>query len=261
MFDTLEIDLRGAVGVIRLHQPATLNALSIRMIEELQTALDQIAPSVRALVVTSQGRAFCSGANLTGNLSKQTPGVAPDHGKGLETHLNPLMSRLRDLPVPLIMGVRGAAAGAGCSLALAGDLVIASETAYFMQAFVRIGLVPDAGATHLLARAIGRVRAMEMMMLGERIPAQQALEWGLINRVVADDQLDEQVLALAERLSAGPTLALGRMRRSVWSALDGTWAEALAHEREGQRLMGLTSDAFEGVAAFLEKRTAAFKGA
>lgn len=261
MYETIETERRGAVGVIRLNQPGTLNALSVRMVDEIAAALDELVPASRAILMTSAGRAFCSGANLTGGMVENPPKAERDAGRVLETHINPLMTRLRDLSVPWITAVRGAAAGAGCSLALAGDLIVAGESAYFLQAFVRIGLVPDAGSSHLVARAVGRVRAMEMMLLGERIPAAQALEWGLINRVVADEALDAEAMALAERLASGPTKTLGHIRQLVWSALDEPWTQALDTERQTQRKVGGTRDAGEGIAAFVEKRPAAFTGA
>jgi 2-(1,2-epoxy-1,2-dihydrophenyl)acetyl-CoA isomerase len=169
------------------------------------------------------------------------------------------MSKLRDLPMPWISSVRGAAAGVGASLALAGDMVVASETAFFLQAFSRIGLVPDGGSSHLLVKTIGRPRAMELMLLGDRLPAKTALEWGLINRVVPDTELEAASLELATRLAQGAA-SLKLIRKLAWTAVDGEWSKSLATERDLQRSAGRTADHREGVAAFFGKRPAAFKG-
>jgi 2-(1,2-epoxy-1,2-dihydrophenyl)acetyl-CoA isomerase len=178
----------------------------------------------------------------------------------LETHVNPLMSKLRNLPVPWICAVRGAAAGVGASLALAADLIVAGESAYFLQAFTRIGLVPDGGSSHLLVKTIGRVRAMELMLLAERLPAARALEWGLINRVVADAVLEDEAFKLASQLARGPAIALGLARQLAWSAVDEDWETVLKRERGAQCIAGRTRDADEGINAFIEKRTAVFNG-
>ena len=163
-------------------------------------------------------------------------------------------------PVPVVCAVNGPAAGVGCSLGLAGDFVLAGKSAYFLQAFVNIGLVPDGGSTWLLTRAIGRARATRMMMLGEKISAEQAEEWGLIYKAVDDDALMAEATALAERLASGPTLAYSTMKRNISTALDGNLTEVLQAEAEGQRLAGASEDAMEGGMAFLQKRKAEFKG-
>ncbi len=253
------IERRGDVTVLRLNAPETLNAVSAPMIEQLSWAFEAAALEARAIVLTGVGRAFCSGAGLNDGLAGGDLGE-PDLGLTLETHINPLMSQLRALPIPWIAAVRGAAAGVGCSIALAADLVLAGETAYFLQAFARIGIIPDGGSSHLLARGASRVRAMEMMLLGDKVPAAQALDWGLINRVVPDDRLDDESLALATRLAAGPTKAYGLIRRLAWDGLDSDWETALRLERDLQKAAGRTRDAGEGVAAFLEKRPARFEG-
>lgn len=258
---TVIMSMAGDVATIRLNDPARLNAITLEMVEELEKAIDQAALTARALILTGEGRAFCAGANLGGGLTPTDGDGRPDAGSSLETHVNPLMTKLRNLPFPWISAVRGAAAGVGCSLALAADIVITSETAYFMQAFARIGLVPDGGSTWLLARAVGRVRAMEMMLLGERISAAKALDWGLVNTVVADDQLDAEAMTLATRLAAGPTRSLGLIRKAGWAAADMGWEDTLTNERNLQREAGYTADHAEGVAAFLEKRPARFTGA
>jgi 2-(1,2-epoxy-1,2-dihydrophenyl)acetyl-CoA isomerase len=251
---------KGRVGIIWLDDPATLNAMDLPMVDGIQAALDSFADA-RAVVIAGRGRAFCSGGKLSGEgLASAGDEEGPDVGATLETHINPLMNRLRDLPVPWIAAVRGAAAGVGCALALAADMVVAGEKAYFLQAFSGIGLVPDGGSSYLITRAAGRVRAMEMMLLAERIYAAQARDWGLVNRVVADNDVESTALELAERLAAGPTRSLAMIRRLVWSAGEAGWSETLALERALQRDAGRTADFAEGVRAFIEKRRAVFSG-
>lgn len=259
-YSKIEFACHGTVATIRLNDPATLNALDRAMIEEMDAALDEATGSARALVLTGAGRGFCTGAGLAVAGELPVDEAGPDFGAVLETLINPLMTKLRDLPIPWITAVRGPAAGAGCSLALAGDMIVASDSAYFLQAFSRIGLVPDAGSTHLLARGTTRARAMEMMLLGERIPASTALEWGLINRVVPDAELECAAAELTERLAVGPTRTLGLIRKTAWDALDSGWSAALAAERDAQRVAGRTRDAGEGIGAFLQKRPPAFEG-
>jgi 2-(1,2-epoxy-1,2-dihydrophenyl)acetyl-CoA isomerase len=248
----------GDVAIIRLNDEQSLNAASPQMVEELLDALRETSRSGRAIVLTGVGRAFCAGANL-GSVAYDV-GESYDAGAPLESHFNPLMMTIRDLPVPFITAVNGLAVGVGSTMALAGDLVLAAEEAYFLQAFRRVGVVPDAGTAYLLTRAVGRVRAMEMMMLGEKLPARKALEWGLINRVVARAEIDKAAIALAKELAAGPTRALAEIRKSCWHALDSNFAEQLARDRIVQRAVGHTADHREGLAAFFEKRTAVFTG-
>jgi 2-(1,2-epoxy-1,2-dihydrophenyl)acetyl-CoA isomerase len=250
-------ETRGDVAIIRLDDGKTLNAASPEMAGELRDALHEVCASSRALILTGTGRGFCSGANL-GGLDVGAPDY--DAGAVLATHYSPLMLQLRALPIPFITAVNGPAAGLGCALALAADLVVAAEGSYFLQAFRRIGLVPDGGSAFLLTRAAGRARAMEMMLLGDKIPAVKALEWGLINRVVPANALDDTALALAGELAAGPTKALSAIRKMCWDALETGFAPQLDSERVLQRDAGRTADHREGVAAFLEKRPARFTG-
>jgi 2-(1,2-epoxy-1,2-dihydrophenyl)acetyl-CoA isomerase len=258
-YKLIELETEGEVGLLRLNQPGKLNALNPQMIEELSSAVDAVAKSSRAMILSGAGRAFCSGASLDQAISAGDPQTR-DVGAFLESHINPLLTKLRDLPIPWISAVRGAAAGVGASLALSADLVMASETAYFLQAFARIGLVPDGGATHFLVRTVGRVRAMELMMLAERLPAAKACDWGLINRVVADADLEREALKLAQSLAQGPSVALGMIRAAVWSAADASWSDVLVQERRNQMIAGRTADSQEGVRAFNEKRSARFAG-
>lgn len=247
-----------AVAVIAFNDPATLNAAGIDVAEQLTDAFRRVAEGeggVRAAVLTGTGRGFCSGANLSSNGSDGPR----DAGASLETVYNPLVTMVKNLPVPLVTAVNGAAAGVGCSFALLGDMIVAAESAYFLQAFRRIGLVPDGGSTYMLPRMVGRARAMEMMLLGEKIPAAKALDWGLINRCVPDGELMPTALTLAKELAAGPK-SLGMIRRIVWDSLDAEWAEQLSREAKVQTEAGRSEDFREGVMAFLQKRPAVFKG-
>ncbi len=244
--------LDGDVAIITLDDPATLNALDEARAALIGRALDRAAGEARAILLTGAGRAFCSGTSLGGD-GFGDPGVI------LEDHYNPMIEALRASPLPIVTAVRGAAAGIGCSLALMGDIVMASETAYFLQAFRGIGLTADGGSAFLLARAVGRTRAMEMMLLGERIPAAKALDWGLVNRVVADDALDAAALDMARGLAAGPR-SLRLIRAGAWAALERGLTDQLAGEVRDQRLAGATEDCAEGVAAFREKRRPVFRG-
>jgi 2-(1,2-epoxy-1,2-dihydrophenyl)acetyl-CoA isomerase len=255
----LDYARQGDVAIITLNDPATLNALTMALVDTLHEAVRQAGAEARAMVICGAGRSFCSGANLTA--TGPAPNEPRDAGLSLENHINPLMRTLRDLPIPWISAVQGAAAGVGASIALAADLIVAGETAYFLQAFRRIGLVPDGGATWLLSQAVGRVRAMELMLLGEKLPADKARAWGLINRVVPDDQIQTTALALATDLAAGPTRALGMIRHAAWAATAGDMDAALHTERTLQTTAGQTADFAEGVRAFFEKRPARFTGA
>ncbi len=258
MASQVEFELSGNVATVRINDPATLNALTSEVVTALHAAADRAGREARAMVLCGAGRAFCSGWNL----AAAAPGEGePDAGAALERFVNPFMRALRDLPIPWISAVHGAAAGVGASIALAADLIVAGESAYFLQAFRRIGLVPDGGATWLLAQSAGRARAMELMLLGDKLPAPKALEWGLINRVVSDGEVQEAGLALARELADGPTRALALIRRAAWAATASDLDAALATERQLQTQAGRTADFAEGVRAFLEKRPARFTGA
>ncbi|MFD1611243.1 enoyl-CoA hydratase-related protein [Sphingomonas tabacisoli] len=258
-FESIRTRREGDVLVVTLNRPERLNAAPPAMFDEIRDAISSL-DGARAVLIAGEGRAFCSGADLASNAL--APGADPGQAtyEALTKHYSPGMLAVAELDVPVVSAVRGAAAGIGCSLALAADFTVASETAYFLQAFVNIGLVPDGGASWMLPRLIGRARAAEMMMLGERVPAAKAFDWGMVHKVVADDVLDAEALELAQRLAAGPTRALGAMRRNLHAALDGSYVDALQREADAQRDMRGTEDSAEGGLAFLEKRKPAFKG-
>jgi 2-(1,2-epoxy-1,2-dihydrophenyl)acetyl-CoA isomerase len=245
-----------AVATITIARPEKLNALSSQTVDELRRAVED-APTqgARCLLITGEGRGFSSGADLASG-----GGLPEDAGEALEKHFNPLMEAIFALSIPVVAAVNGAAAGAGCSLALAADIVIAGRSAYFLQAFINIGLIPDAGATWLLPRLAGRARAMEMMMLGERIPAEQAQQWGLVSRVVDDEHLASEAVMLATQLAQGPTVALGLIRQLARNAEQLSLSEALAAERVAQRDAGRTQDFKAAVLAFLQKHQPRFEG-
>lgn len=262
---TLVIDKH--VALLTFNRPQSLNALSIPMLVDMDDALDTIldpAHQVRCLLLTGSGRGFSSGADLAaGGAPGATPSGKPrkiDAGRVLETHFNPLLERLLQLPIPFITAVNGVAAGAGCSFAVAGDIVLAARSAYFLQAFVNIGLVPDVGSSWLLPRLIGKARAQAMMMLGERVTAETAERWGLVYQMVEDEQLLPRAMDLAQRLAQGPTTALKLIRRLVHEGLENDLTSQLRQERVAQQQAGLTADFLEGVSAFLAKRPAHFSG-
>ncbi len=245
-----------AVATITLNRPQSLNALHAPMVDELRAAVESLpGSSARALLLTGEGRGFSSGADLASG-----GGLPADTGMALEKHFNPLIEALFALEIPVVAAVNGPAAGAGCSLALAADIVIAARSAYFLQAFINIGLIPDASATWLLPRLAGRARAMEMMMLGERVPAEKAAEWGLISRVVEDDELASEGVRLATQLAQGPTVALGLIRQLARNAEQLSLTDALQAERVAQRTAGETQDFKVAVMAFLQKQQPRFEG-
>lgn len=257
-YQKIEYEIADDVAMIRLNDPATLNAMSAAMGEELLDATRRAGEEARALLIGSVGRAFCSGANLTDD-GVDLDDPMRDAGEPLERLFNPQILAMRASKIPIVSAVRGAAAGVGCGIALAADMIVASYTGYFFQAFRHVGLAADGGSSFLLAKAIGRVRAMELMLLGTKLPAATALEWGLINRVVPDAELDAHALGLAAELARGPR-SIGFIRAAAWAALELPLEDALALERSYQRDASRTEDFVEGVAAFRDRRPAMFKG-
>ena len=255
--------IENGVGVVTLDDPSTLNAAGLELMADLRKAVDAAIadPAVRAIVITGEGRGFCSGANLSGGGAAGTAAASDPNGpnQALLKIYNPFVSAVRKSPKPLVAAVNGVAAGVGASLALICDLCVAAESAYFLQAFRRIGLVPDGGATYLLPRLVGKARAMELTLLGEKLPAKTALDWGMINRCVPDAELMTTALDLAKALADGPA-SLGYTRNLIWASLDAAWHEQVEAEAYAQGHAGRTEDAREGIMAFAQKRPAAFKG-
>lgn len=252
----VSLRFEGDVGIVTLERPGQANALDVPMIEALDQCFADAEKTARAVILQGAGKSFCAGFGIGADLDISDP--AFDAGAVLESHLNGLMRSLRSYSLPIVTSVRGAAAGAGAALALIGDLVVASNDAFFVQAFRHIGLVPDSGASWMLARTIGRARAMELLLLGGRLEAAIALDWGLINRVVTPLDLEASAMKLANSLAAGPKYAMAMTRAAVWSAFENGFTEQLSLERELQRRAGHLDDFREGVAAFREKRPAKF---
>jgi 2-(1,2-epoxy-1,2-dihydrophenyl)acetyl-CoA isomerase len=261
--ETVNMRVDGGAATIELNRPEALNAWNAQLGADLLTALRRAAgdDAVRAVVLTGAGRAFSSGADLK-DLSggETTPDGRPDVYKTLTERYHPIMHAIRDIPKPVIGAVNGPAVGIGCSLALCCDLIVAAESAYFLLAFVNIGLVPDGGSSLFLPTRVGMARASELSMLGERLGAAHALEWGLINRVVADERLHAETAALAARLADGPTRSYAGTKRQLNNWLYSRMGEQLELEAQIQREMAGSDDFLEGAMAFVEKRPARFAG-
>ena len=258
---TVQVQRRGSVATIVLDRPDAMNAVNAELAAELLNAVEQTAADdSRAVVLTGAGRAFCSGADLKGGGITLGEDGMPDLGKGLREGIHPVIEGLRTMPKPVIAAVNGPAVGVGLSFALACDLTLVAESAYFLLAFVNIGLAPDGGSSFLLPERIGFTRAAEMALLGERVPAKQALEWGLINRVVGDSDLTAETEALADRLAAGPTRSYAATKRQLNAWQFARLADQLELEASLQSELGRSPDFFEGVTAFVEKRPARFSG-
>ncbi len=253
-----------ADGIARLtlNRPARLNSFIVAMHEEVRAALAQVANdrSVRVLVLTGAGRAFCAGQDLADR--SVAPGAAPpDLGESIDRWYGPLVLALRRLPIPVVCAVNGAAAGAGANIALACDIVIAARSASFLEAFCKLGLLPDTGGTYFLPRLLGQARATGLAMLGDKLSAEQAAAWGLIWKCVDDDQLAAETEALARHFASAPTLGLARTKQALQASGLNTLEQQLDLERDGMRELGRSADYREGVAAFMDKRAPRFVGA
>jgi 2-(1,2-epoxy-1,2-dihydrophenyl)acetyl-CoA isomerase len=261
-YETIIWEQSGAVGRLTLNRPHTLNAWTAQFGRELKRAVEGEAAhaSVRAVLITGAGRGFSSGADLKAGFDPAEDGM-PDIRKELHEIYHPAIAGIRRLPKPVLAAVNGPAVGIGCSLALACDLVMAAESAFFGLAFVNVGLMPDGGSTALVPPAVGKARAFQMALLGERVPAPQALDWGLVNWVYPDDRLMAEAEHLARRLAAGPTRSYASSKQALNNFLYGDLDAQLDLEAELQHALGRTKDFLEGTAAFVEKREPSFSGA
>ena len=255
---TVLLALNDGVATITLNRPDRLNAFNETMHGELAQVLDRVEldRAIRAVLLTGAGRGFCSGQDLNDRATVERP----DLGDSLDRLYNPLVRRLKALERPVIAAVNGVAAGAGANLAIACDIVLAAKSAIFVQAFIKIGLIPDVGGSYSLPRLVGHARAMGLAMLGEQIDGEKAAEWGLIWRAVDDDQLLDEATTMAKQLAAQPTVALGLIKRAINASATNDLDQQLELERDLQRQAGKTEDFAEGVSAFLDRRPATFKG-
>ena len=256
----MTLDFEDGIALLKFNHPEVMNAVGSEMLNDFRSAVEEIkinAGRARCVLLTGEGRSFCAGANLQDDSKGNEPKEA---GSSLRSGYHPLLFELRGLDMPIVTAVNGAAAGVGMSFALMGHIVCASKQAFFLQAFARIGLVPDGGSTFMLPRLIGWGRAMELSMLAERLPADQALEWGLINRLYDDNQaLMVGAREIAKKLAKGPK-SLSLIRKAYWSTWQNSYEQQLDLEAQLQNEAGRTADFKEGVGAFLEKRDASFKG-
>ena len=260
-FEHILFTIEQGVATLTLNRPAQLNSFNAQMHKEVREALKQLrqSPEARCLLITGNGRGFCAGQDLSDR--NVAPGAAmPDLGESIEKIYNPLIRTLRDLPMPVVCAVNGVAAGAGANIALACDITLAARSASFIQAFCKIGLVPDSGGTWTLPRAVGMARAKALALLGDKLSAEQAEQWGMIWRCVDDESLQDEALKLARHLAAQPTYGLALIKRALNASASNSFDEQLDLERDLQRLAGRSEDYREGVAAFMAKRTPEFKG-
>ena len=260
-FEHILFTIEQGVASLTLNRPEQLNSFNAAMHKEVREALKQVRQNaeVRCLLITGAGRGFCAGQDL-GDRNVAPGTAAPDLGESIEKNYNPLIRTLRDLPMPVICAVNGVAAGAGANIALACDITLAAKSASFIQAFCKIGLVPDSGGTWTLPRAVGMARAKALALLGDRLSAEQAEQWGMIWRCVDDAALQDEALKLARQLATQPTYGLALIKRALNASASNSFDEQLDLERDLQRLAGRSEDYREGVSAFMAKRTPEFKG-
>jgi 2-(1,2-epoxy-1,2-dihydrophenyl)acetyl-CoA isomerase len=259
-YQNLLFDIADGVARLTFNRPERLNSFNTEMHAEVRAALEAVkASAARVLVITGAGRGFCAGQDLN-DRAVAVAGAAPDLADSIERNYKPLVLTLRTLPLPVIAAVNGVAAGAGANIALACDLVIAARSASFVQAFSRLGLIPDSGGTWFLPRLVGTARALGLTLLGEKLPAEQAAAWGLIWRCVEDAELTSVVDTLARQLAEAPTRGLARTKQAIYEGWGRTLAEQLDVERDYQGELGLSADYAEGVAAFAAKRAPRFSG-
>jgi 2-(1,2-epoxy-1,2-dihydrophenyl)acetyl-CoA isomerase len=261
IYQTILFEITEGVARLTLNRPDRLNSFNVQMHQEVRDALGQAAASrdARVLVLTGAGRGFCAGQDL-GDRAVAPGAQGLDLGESIENYYKPLVLALRNLPMPVIAAVNGVAAGAGANIALACDLVIATRSASFVQAFSKLGLVPDSGGTWFLPRLVGNARAMGLALLGDKLQAEQAAQWGLIWRCIDDVEFKSAVDQLAMQFAAAPTRGLARTKQAIYESWGHTLEEQLNQERDFQRELGRSPDYAEGVAAFTEKRTTKFTG-
>ncbi|OZI24990.1 2-(1,2-epoxy-1,2-dihydrophenyl)acetyl-CoA isomerase [Bordetella genomosp. 7] len=258
-YESILFELSGGIARLTLNRPDKLNSFTAAMHGEVADALARVeAEGARVLVITGAGRGFCAGQDL--NERQVSNGVPPDLGETVDKYYAPLVRRLQALPMPVLVGVNGVAAGAGANLALAGDIVIAKESASFIQSFCKLGLIPDTGGTYALPRLVGRARAMGLALLGDKLSARQAQDWGLIWQCVPDDEFNATLERLAAHFAAAPTRGLAGAKQALNASLQNDLSTQLDLERDLMRELGRSADYAEGVAAFLGKREPQFKG-
>lgn len=259
--DYIQLEINDGIALMTLNRPEQLNSFNTEMHEQMRTALKRIDQdkSIRVMVLTGTGRGFCAGQDLSDR--NVAPGTqTPDLGESLEKRYNPMIRKIKALPMPVICAVNGVAAGAGANIALACDIVLAAKSASFIQAFCKLGLIPDSGGTWSLPKTVGMARAKGMALLGEKIGAEQAESWGMIWRAIDNDKLMDDTMTMAKHFASQPTKGLALIKRALHASDNNSFGEQLDLERDLQRLAGRTQDYREGVAAFMAKRPANFTG-